>query len=169
MVIVTALGRSLSNLIIAVGVSAIPIFIRISRASAISIKGNEYVEAARAIGLSNIRIILTQVLPNGLSPIVVTYSIVMGMSILASAGLSFLGFGIPVPNPEWGALVSAGRADIQNAPWLTALPGLFIMMTVMAFNLLGDGLRDALDPKMKKLKCFEFPASLGNQVYVEPG
>ena len=150
MVIVTALGRSLTNLIIAVGVSTIPIFIRIARASSISIKGNEFIEAARAIGLSNTRIIFTQVLPNSLSPIVVTYSIVMGMTILASAGLSFLGFGIPVPNPEWGALVSAGRSDIQNAPWLTALPGLFIMATVMAFNMIGDGLRDALDPKMKK-------------------
>ena len=150
MVIISALGRSLTNLIIAVGISSIPIFIRTSRASLLSVKGNEFVEAARAVGLSNFRIIFTQVLPNGLAPIMISFSIALGMSILVSASLSFLGLGIPVPNPEWGSLVSAGRDNVRNAPWLTAFPGVFIMATVMGFNMLGDGLRDALDPKLKK-------------------
>jgi len=150
MVIITTLGRSVPNLIIAIGVSAIPVFVRISRASVLSIRGNEYVEASRAIGLSNFRILYTQVLPNGLAPIIITFTASLGMTILISAALSFLGFGIPVPNPEWGSLVSAGRGVIRQAPWLTTIPGLFIMITVMGFNLLGDGLRDALDPKLKK-------------------
>jgi len=150
MVIITTLGRTLTNLIIAVGVSAIPQFIRIARASMLSIRGNEYVDAARAIGLSSSRIIFTQVLPNGLAPIIVLFTSILGITILISASLSFLGFGIPVPNPEWGALIATGRDNIRNAPWLTTFPGLFIMATVMAFNLLGDGLRDAFDPKLKK-------------------
>jgi len=150
MVIITTLGRSLTNLTIAVGVAAIPLFIRTSRASTLTVKGSEFVEAARAIGLSNFRIIFTQILPNGLAPIIIQFTIVLGLTILISAALSFLGFGIPVPNPEWGALVATGRDHIRTAPWLTTFPGLFIMGTVMAFNLLGDGLRDALDPKLKK-------------------
>jgi len=150
MVIITSLGRSVPNLVIAIGVSAIPVFIRISRASILTLKGSEFVEAAKAIGLSNLRILYTQVLPNGLAPIMITFTASLGMAILISAGLSFLGFGIPVPNPEWGSLVSAGRDQIRSAPWLTIFPGLFIMLTVMAFNLLGDGLRDAFDPKLKK-------------------
>jgi peptide/nickel transport system permease protein len=150
MVIISALGASITNLIIAVGVSSTPLFIRTSRASLLSVKSNEYVEAARAVGLSNYRIIFTQVLPNGLAPIMISFSIALGMSILVSASLSFLGLGIPVPNPEWGSLVSSGRDYVRNAPWLTAVPGVFIMVTVMGFNMLGDGLRDALDPKLKR-------------------
>ena len=150
MVIITTLGRSLTNLIIAVGVAAIPGFIRITRASALSIKINEYVEAARAVGFSNFRIIFSQILPNGLAPIIVAFTTQLGLSILISATLSFLGYGIPVPNPEWGSLAAAGREAIRNAPWLTIFPSLLIMITVMAFTLLGDGLRDALDPKLKK-------------------
>ena len=150
MVIITTLGRSLTNLIIAVGVTSIPTFIRITRAAILSIKDNEFVEAAHAIGLPNFRIIFAQILPNGLAPIIITFTTSLGLAILISASLSFLGYGIPVPNPEWGSLVSAGRDNIRNAPWLTTFPGLFIMITVMAFNLLGDGLRDALDPKLKR-------------------
>ena len=150
MVIITTLGRSMPNLIIAIGVSAIPVFIRIARASVLSLKGSEFVEAAKAIGLSNFRILFTQVLPNGLAPIIITFTASLGTAILISAGLSFLGFGIPVPYPEWGSLVSAGRAVVRHAWWVTTFPGLFIMLTVMAFNLLGDGLRDAFDPKLKK-------------------
>jgi len=150
MVIITTLGRSVPNLIIAIGVSAVPVFVRISRASVLTLKGSEFVEAAKAIGLSNFRILYTQVLPNGLAPIMITFTASLGMAILISAGLSFLGFGIPIPNPEWGQLVSVGRETIRSAPWLTIFPGLFIMLTVMAFNLLGDGLRDAFDPKLKK-------------------
>ena len=150
MVIITVLGRSLPNLIIAISILALPVFIRISRASVLSIKGNEFVEAARAIGLPEARILYNQVLPNGLAPIIIIFTASLGTSILVSAGLSFLGFGIPVPNPEWGSLVSAGRDAVRTAPWLTTFPGLFIMITVMGFNMLGDGLRDAFDPKLKR-------------------
>jgi len=150
MVIVTVLTQSLQSLIIAVGVTAVPVFIRITRASILSVKSNEFVEAARAIGISNLRIIFTQVLPNGMSPIIVTFTASIGVSIIVGAALSFLGFGVPVPHPEWGALVSAGRNYMRVAPHIITFPGLFIMITVLGFNLLGDGLRDALDPKLKK-------------------
>jgi peptide/nickel transport system permease protein len=150
MVIITVLGQSLQNLIIAVGVTGVPIFVRITRASVLTIKNQEYVEASRAIGMSHLRVIFTQVLPNGLSPIIVTFTSSLGLSIIVAASLSFLGFGVPVPKPEWGTLVSAGRNYIRTSPNLMSFPGLFIMITVLAFNLLGDGLRDALDPKLKK-------------------
>jgi peptide/nickel transport system permease protein len=150
MVIVSVLGQNLAILILAVGVTAVPVFLRITRASILSLRSQEFVEAARAIGISNFRIVFTQVLPNGLSPIIVTVTASIGLSIIVAASLSFLGFGVPVPHPEWGALISAGRNYIRNAPWLTTFPGLFIMITVLAFNLLGDGLRDALDPKLKR-------------------
>jgi len=150
MVIMVVLGMNMPNLIIAVGVGGIPHFIRMSRAAILTVKGNEFVEAARAIGFSNFRIITTQVLPNGLSPIMVQASISLGFSIMIAAALSFLGYGIPPPAPEWGALVSAGREASRAAPWLMAFPGLAIMVTVLGFNLLGDGLRDAMDPKQKK-------------------
>ncbi len=150
MVIVTVLGQSLTNLIIAVGVTAIPMFIRVTRASILTIRGQEFVEAARAIRMSSLRIVFTQVLPNGLSPIIVTLTTSLGTMIIIAASLSFLGFGVPVPTPEWGALMAAGRSYVRFAPHLTTFPGLFIMITVLSFNLLGDGLRDALDPKQKK-------------------
>lgn len=150
MVIVTVLGPSLRNLIIAVGVTAIPAFTRIARSSVLTIRDQEFVQAAKAIGMSNARIIFTQVLPNGLSPIIVTTTGRIGACIIEAAALSYLGFGVPAPMPEWGALISEGRNFIRSAPYMTLFPGLFIMITVLAFNLLGDGLRDALDPKLKK-------------------
>jgi len=150
MVIMVMLGFRMENLIIAVGVAGIPHFLRMSRASILTVKGNEYVEAARAIGFSDLRIIATQVLPNGLSPILVQATALLGLNIIFAASLSYLGFGIPAPTPEWGALVSAGREYIRVQPWLITFPGLAIMITVLGFNLLGDGLRDALDPKLKK-------------------
>ena len=150
MVIVTVLGQSLQNLIIAVGVTAIPAFMRIARSSVLTIRDQEFVQAARAIGMSNARIIFTQVLPNGLSPIIVTTTGRIGACIIEAAALSYLGFGVPAPMPEWGALISEGRNFIRSATYMTMFPGLFIMITVLAFNLLGDGLRDALDPKLKK-------------------
>ena len=150
MVIMVVLGMKLQNLIIAVGIGGIPHFIRISRASILTVKGNEFVEAARAIGFSDLRIIVTQVLPNGLSPIMVQATVSLGLTITIAASLSFLGFGVPAPTPEWGALISQGREFARTAPWLMAFPGVAIMITVLGFNLLGDGLRDALDPKMKK-------------------
>ena len=150
MVIMSVLGQNLMNLIFAVAITAVPIFIRMTRASVISIRNQEFVEASRAIGFSSLRIIFSQVVPNGLSPIIVTFTSSLGISIVVAAALSFLGFGIPVPNPEWGALISGGRNYLRTAPWLMTFPGLFIMVTVLALNLLGDGLRDALDPKLKK-------------------
>ena len=150
MVIMVVLGMNLINLIIAVGITGITHFIRMSRASILTVRGNEYVEAARAVGYSDLRIIATQILPNGFSPIMVQMTISLGFSIMIAAALSFLGFGIPAPIPEWGALVSAGRETAHTTPWLMTFPGLAIMITVLGFNLLGDGLRDALDPKLKK-------------------
>jgi len=151
MVIVTVLGQgSIPNLIIAIGVPGIHIFLRMTRASVLTIRDKEFVEASRAMGLSRMRTLFTHVLPNGLAPIIVQFTTMLGTQILVGASLSFLGFGVPAPHPEWGTLVSAGRADLRIAPWLTTFPGLFIMITVLAFNLLGDGLRDALDPKLKK-------------------
>jgi peptide/nickel transport system permease protein len=135
---------------IAVGVVAIPIYIRITRAAVLNVTNQEFVEAARAIGLSNFRIIFSQVIPNGLAPIIVAASVNLGTNVIVGASLSFLGFGITVPTPEWGALIANGRDFIQVAPWLLTFPGMFIMVTVLGFNLLGDGLRDALDPKLKK-------------------
>ena len=150
MVIMVMLGFKMQNLIVAVGVAGIPHFVRMSRASILTVKGNEFVEAARAIGFSDLRIIATQVLPNGLSPILVQATALLGLNIIFAASLSYLGFGIPPPTPEWGGLVAAGREFARLQPWLMAFPGLAIMITVLGFNLLGDGLRDALDPKLKK-------------------
>jgi len=150
MVIVTVLGQSLVNLVIAVSVTAVPAFIRMSRSSVMTVRGQEFVEAAKAIGMKNTKIIFKQVVPNGLSPLIVTTTARMGAAIIEAAGLSFLGFGVPVPRPEWGALVSAGRMYIRASSYLTFFPGLMIMIVVLAFNLMGDGLRDALDPKLKR-------------------
>ena len=152
MVIVTTLGQSLQNLIIAVGVTGTPIFIRMTRASVLTVRNNEYIEAARAIGFPNWKIILSQVLPNGLSPIIVTVTASLGITIIVAASLSYLGFGVPAPHPEWGKLISSNREFVRSAPWLLTYPGVAIMMTVLAFNLLGDGLRDALDPKLKGVR-----------------
>ena len=150
MVIVTVLGQNLRNLIFAIGVTTVPPFVRISRASVLTVKGNEFVESAQAIGMSKIRIIFTQVVPNGLSPIIVITTSIIGTAILQAASLSFLGFGIPVPTPEWGSMVSSGRAYLRMAPHIAFFPGIFIMVIVLACNLFGDGLRDALDPKLKR-------------------
>ena len=150
MVIVTILGANLINLLIAVGVASIAGFIRMARASVLTVKSNEYVESARAIGMSELRIIFTQVVPNSLSPLIVTATARMATSVLSAAGLSFLGFGITAPKPEWGALISGSRDFLNYAPHLCYFPGLFIMLMAFACALLGDGLRDALDPKLKK-------------------
>jgi ABC-type dipeptide/oligopeptide/nickel transport system permease component len=150
MVIITTLGQSLGNLIIAVGVTGMPIFIRMTRASILTVRNHEYVEAARAVGLRNPRTILSHVLPNGLSPIIVTITASLGITIIVAASLSYLGFGVPAPHPEWGRIISANKEYARSAPWIMTFPGLAIMITVLAFNLFGDGLRDALDPKLKR-------------------
>ena len=150
MVIMVVLGQKLQSLVIAVGVSGITHFIRMSRASILTVKGNEFVEAARAVGFSDLRILATQALPNGLSPIIVMATTSLGLAIMTSAALSYLGFGVPAPTPEWGALISVGRETARTTPWLMTFPGIAIMITILGFNLLGDGLRDALDPKLKR-------------------
>ena len=149
MVIMAVAGNSFINLIIAAGVTSIPIYIRMARASILSVRNLEFVEAARAIGLRNIRIIFRQVLPNGMSPLIVTFSVNFGMMVLMASGLSFMGLGIPLPLPEWGSMISTGRDFARTAAYLMTFPGLFIMITVLASNLIGDGLRSALDPKLK--------------------
>ena len=150
MVLVTVLGQSVSILIFACAVTTIPLFVRVSRASFLTVRNAEFVEAARAIGFSDFRIIFTQILPNALSYVIVTTASSTGITILIAAQLSYLGFGVPVPEPEWGALISAGKASLNNAPWICLFPGLFIMLVVLGLNMIGDGLRDALDPKLKK-------------------
>ncbi|KAF5049778.1 Glutathione transport system permease protein GsiD [anaerobic digester metagenome] len=147
--IVAALGPSLTNLMIAVGFSSIPGYARIVRASVLSIKGQEFVEAARAAGSGNARIIFKHIIPNVLAPIIVQATLGVALAILTAAGLSFIGLGIAPPTPEWGSMLSGGRGYIRDYSYMTLFPGLAIVMTILALNVLGDGLRDALDPKLK--------------------
>ena len=148
--IVTAFGQDMINMMIAVGISSIPSYIRIVRASVLTIKSQEYVEAARAVGANDVHIIIKHVMINSLGPLIVEASLRVASAIQSIASLSFLGLGIKPPTPEWGLMLSAGRDFLRDAPWLTIFPGIAIMLIVLALNLLGDGLRDALDPKMKK-------------------
>lgn len=149
-VIVSALGANMLNLMIAIGIAGIPYLTRITRAAVMTVKNQEYIEAEKAIGLSPVSIVMRHILPNCVSPILVAMTMQVAQAILAASSLSFLGLGVPVPNPEWGSLLSAGRAYIASAPYLCLYPGLAIVITVLAFNLFGDGFRDALDPKLRK-------------------
>lgn len=149
-VIVSAIGGSVGSLMIAIGIAAISGFARITRASILTIKNQEYIESARAMGLSDLRIIFGHVLPNCLSPIIVQTTLKIGNAVVSASSLSFLGMGVPSPKPEWGTMLSAGREFLRKSSYMTLFPGLAIMITVLAFNLVGDGLRDALDPKLKK-------------------
>jgi len=149
-VIVSLLGTSTLNLLLALCVSASTSFVRIARASVMTIRGQEYIESAYAMGLPTWKIILKHIIPNSLSPIIVQVTLLIGTTIIAASSLSFLGIGVPSPAPEWGAMLSAGRSQIRNASYICVIPGLAIMFTVLSLNLLGDGLRDALDPKLKK-------------------
>lgn len=148
--IVAALGHNLMNLIIAIAISDIPRFARILRSTVLSIKDNDFVEAARAAGAKRSTIVFREVIPNCLAPLIVQASIVMAAAIILAAGLSFIGLGVQPPAPEWGAMLSSGRAYIRDYQYLVLFPGLAIVITVLAFNLLGDGLRDALDPRLKQ-------------------
>lgn len=149
-VIVSLFGTSIFNLVIALCVSASTSFVRIARASVMTIRGQEYIESAYAMGLPTWKVILKHIIPNCLSPIIVQVTLLIGTTIISASSLSFLGIGVPSPAPEWGAMLSSGRSQIRNASYICVIPGLAIMFTVLALNLLGDGLRDALDPKMKK-------------------
>lgn len=148
--IAASLGPGLFNLMIAVGIAAIPQYARIVRGSVLSIRGQEFVEAARAVGSSDARIIFKHILPNCLAPIIVQGTLGVATAILVAAGLSFIGLGTQPPIPEWGAMLSGGRSYIRDYPYMTLFPGLAIMLTILALNFVGDGLRDALDPKLKR-------------------
>lgn len=148
--LVTVLGTSMVNLMIALAIGTVPIFARITRAAVLTVRHNEYIESAKAIGASNLFILVKHVLPNCFSPILVQATLRMGTAIISAAGLSYVGLGVALPTPEWGALLSASKQFIIQAPYLCFFPGLAIMVTVMAINLVGDGLRDALDPKLKR-------------------
>jgi peptide/nickel transport system permease protein len=149
LVIVAILGPSLFNAMLAVGISASPTYARVVRSSVLTAKPLTYVEAARAIGCRNDRIMLFHILPNIVAPIIVLGTLGIAGAILAAAALSFLGLGAQPPQPEWGALLSEGRNFLLDAWWIATFPGLAIMVTVLAINLLGDGLRDLLDPQLR--------------------
>lgn len=147
--VVSALGTNLRNLIIAITISCIPGNVRLIRSVVLTVAEQDYVEAARSYGTSNARIIFRYVLPNAMGPIIVNTTMMISSMILSAAGLSFIGMGIQPPTPEWGALLSNAQTYIFSAPYLLFFPGIFIILTSLAFNLVGDGLTDALDPKLK--------------------
>ncbi len=148
--ITAAFGPGLRNVMIAVGIASIPTYARIVRASVLSVREQEFVEAARATGASDLRIIFSHILPNAMSPVIVQATLGVASAILSAAGLSFIGLGIQPPLPEWGAMLSAGRAFLREHPHIVMFPGVTIMVTIFALNLFGDGLRDALDPRLKR-------------------
>ena len=150
MTIVAALGTDLVFVMLAIGISGVPNFARIVRAAVMGVKDQEFVEAARAIGASNATIIFREVIPNCLAPIIVQATLSVAGAILSTASLSFIGLGVQPPDPEWGAMLAGGRNFMRDALHLTLFPGLAIVVTILALNLLGDGLRDALDPRLKQ-------------------
>ena len=150
--IIFMLGPGLHSVMIAVGVVYWAGYARITRGQFLALREQEYVQAARAVGASNLRIIWRHLLPNSLAPLLVQLSLGMGQVILIEASLSFLGLGAQPPTPSWGSMLSSGRAYLLNASWLTLFPGLAIMLVVLGFNLMGDGLRDALDPRLLHTK-----------------
>ena len=147
--IVAALGRSMINLMLALALAYMPVFARVIRSSILSVKDQEFVEAARACGTSHTRIILRHILPNAVGPIIVQATLAMGSSILTISSLSFMGMGTQPPQPEWGTMLYEGRDLIRTSPYLVIFPGAAIAVSVLSLNLLGDGLRDALDPRLK--------------------
>lgn len=148
--IVTALGPGLINALLAIAVVSIPVYARLVRASVLSVKDLEYVQASRALGASPLRLLFTRILPNAVTPVLVQGTLGIATAILDAAALSFLGLGAEKPTPEWGLMLGEERARALSNPHLLIFPGLAIMITVLAFNLLGDGLRDALDPRLKR-------------------
>jgi peptide/nickel transport system permease protein len=143
------LGPSLTNAMIAIGISATPIFVRLTRAQVLAVKVEDYVEAARAVGNSHLRIALRHILPNVVAPLIVQATLAIAAAVIAEASLSFLGLGQQPPAPSWGSMLNTAKNYIDNAPWMSVWPGLSIFLLVLSFNLLGDGLRDAFDPRHK--------------------
>lgn len=149
--IVTVLGQGLINALLAIGFVSIPVYARIVRAGVLQVKEQDFVAASRAVGASPVRLLLSHILPNALTPLIVQATLGIASAILDAAALSFLGLGAQPPRPEWGLMLGEERNSVFNAPHLVFFPGLAIMLTVLAFNLLGDGLRDVLDPRLGKL------------------
>lgn len=149
LIIVAALGGSLFNEILAIGIALTPNFVRLSRSMALTIRANDYIMAARALGCTPVRIMFRHILPNALSTLVVIATLDIASAIRTEAGLSFLGLGVPPPTPSWGNILSEGRQYIKCCAWLTTYSGLAIMLAVLAFNLMGDALRDLLDPRLR--------------------
>ncbi|ARJ38470.1 ABC transporter permease [Sporosarcina sp. P21c] len=147
--IVSVLGPSLRNALIAIAIINVPNFGRLIRSKVLSIKEDEYITAAKAIGMKDFRILFSHILPNSMAPVIVQGTLAIATAILEAAALGFLGLGAEAPYPEWGKMLADSKDYLQNAPWTMIFPGLAIMLTVLGFNLMGDGLRDALDPKMK--------------------
>ncbi|MBQ8507813.1 MAG: ABC transporter permease [Clostridia bacterium] len=147
--VVAALGPNLKNLLLAITISCVPSMVRMVRSVVLTVADQDYIEAARSYGASDMRIILKYVIPNALGPIIVTTTMNVAGMILSAAGLSFIGMGVQPPAPEWGALLSDAETYMFDAPHLLYFPGLFIVISALSFNLVGDGLRDALDPKLK--------------------
>lgn len=145
-----ALGAGVTNAIIAIGVTTIPRYARVVRASVMTVKNQEYIEAARCLGASTFRVIMRHMIPNSLAPIIVEASLGVASAIITTASLSFIGLGVQPPTPEWGSMLAKGRQYIRNYWHLVTFPGVFIMISVMSLNLIGDGLRDALDPRLKR-------------------
>jgi peptide/nickel transport system permease protein len=147
--VVAILGPGLLNAMIAIAIVYIPHYARVVRGSVLSVRSRDYVEAARALGASDRRVMLQHVLPNTMAPVIVTMTLIIGSAIIDTAGLSFLGLGTQPPTPDWGNMLSAGRSYVIDSPWIATFPGLAILVTVLAFNLMGDALRDAFDPRLR--------------------
>ncbi|MBI3979533.1 MAG: ABC transporter permease [Chloroflexi bacterium] len=147
--IVGLLGPNLQNVMVAIGVVYTPVFARVTRASVLSARERDYIEAARVCGATSFRLVSRHILPNVAAPLVVQTSLSLSLAILAEASLSFLGLGTQPPEPSWGTMINTGQRMIEFSPWVAVFPGLAIMLAVLAFNLLGDGLRDALDPRLR--------------------
>jgi peptide/nickel transport system permease protein len=150
LVVIAILGRGLTNVVIAVGIASIPSYTRLVRSQVIAAKELAYVEAARVVGSSPGRVMMRHLLPNVLGPVTVLATLSIASAILSAAGLSYLGLGAQPPTPEWGAMVSDGREHLRSYWWMSTMPGFAIMLTVLAINLVGDGLRDAFDPRLRR-------------------
>lgn len=150
-ILAAVLGTGVQSVVLAVGISSLPVYARLARAVALTLRSRDYIAAARVLGATDTRILAKHLLPNALPPIIVQASLGVGAAILVASSLGFLGLGVQPPMAEWGAMLSRGRTFITSAPQVIAFPGVAIALTVLAFNLLGDGLRDALDPRLQQL------------------
>jgi peptide/nickel transport system permease protein len=150
MAMATALGAGMINAMIAISLVWWPGFARLTRGQVLALRERDFIESAHAVGASSSRTITKHILPNVMSPVIIKASMDMGFAILVAAGLGFIGVGVQEPTPEWGVMISQGRSLLRDAPWISIFPGLAMFITVLGFNLLGDGLRDVLDPKMRQ-------------------